>query len=81
MNQSRRELVYVSQNLRRHRKGQGLSTYMLAERSGVSRLTITNIENGRADDVRLGTVTRLGQALGFAGWMLCVPPEPETLAA
>ena len=36
----------------------------LAERAGVTRTTICNIENGRQRDVKVGNLKRIAEALG-----------------
>jgi transcriptional regulator with XRE-family HTH domain len=51
--------------LRRARLQQALTQSALAARSGTSRVTIARLEGGSAGDVRLGTVLRVGEALGL----------------
>jgi transcriptional regulator with XRE-family HTH domain len=51
--------------LRRARRQQSLSQAALAARSGTSRVTISRLEAGSARDVRLGTISRVGEALGL----------------
>ncbi len=49
--------------LKEIREEAGLTQEELAEKSGVSRVTISLIENGRADCVKTQTLTRLADAL------------------
>ncbi len=51
--------------LRQARRRQSLSQAALAARSGTSRVTIARLEAGSARDVRLGTVSLVGEALGL----------------
>jgi transcriptional regulator with XRE-family HTH domain len=56
-------LVHVGENVRRRRQDAGLSQAALAERSGVSRRTIINLEAGDAN-LGLTAIDRLADALG-----------------
>jgi transcriptional regulator with XRE-family HTH domain len=56
-------LGHVGSNLRRVRQEAGLSQAALAERSGISRRTIVNVEAGEAN-ISLTGVDRLAEALG-----------------
>jgi transcriptional regulator with XRE-family HTH domain len=51
--------------LREARRRQSLTQAALGARSGTSRVTIARLEAGSAGDVRLGTVSRVGEALGL----------------
>ncbi len=51
--------------LREARRRLSLSQAALAARSGTSRVTIARLEAGSARDVRLGTVSLVGEALGL----------------
>lgn len=51
--------------LRLQRRASGLSQAALAARSGAGRVTIARMEAGAAQDFRLGTVSRLCEALGL----------------
>jgi transcriptional regulator with XRE-family HTH domain len=51
--------------LRDARRRQSLSQAALAARSGTSRVTIARLEAASARDVRVGTVARVGAALGL----------------
>ena len=51
--------------LRQARGLRRLSQSALAERSGTSRVTIARLEGGSAQDLRLGTLSRLCEALGL----------------
>ncbi|MGL3198811.1 MULTISPECIES: helix-turn-helix domain-containing protein [Curtobacterium] len=67
-------LVHVGANLRRLRSGAGLSQAALAERSGVSRRTIINLEAGDAN-VGLTTLDQLAGALGSSFTDLVAAPS------
>lgn len=49
--------------LKEIRKSKNISQQELAERSGVSRATIANIERGTQVELLLGTVAKLAKAL------------------
>jgi transcriptional regulator with XRE-family HTH domain len=51
--------------LRRQRRASGLSQAALAAKSGAGRVTIARLETGSAQDFRLGTLSRLCEALGL----------------
>jgi transcriptional regulator with XRE-family HTH domain len=51
--------------LRKARRQHSLTQATLAARSGTSRVTIARLEAGSARDVRVGTVSRVGEALGL----------------
>ncbi len=51
--------------IRAARRQKGLSQAALAARSGTSRVTIARIEAGSAQDFRVGTISRLCEALGL----------------
>jgi transcriptional regulator with XRE-family HTH domain len=69
--------------LRERRRQRALSQAALAERSGVSRVTIARLERGSARDARVGTVSRLCRALELE--LRAEPagarPAPESLLA
>lgn len=48
-----------------HRTRLGFSQRELAERAGISRHTVVNIEAGQSDGVRLGTLAKVFDALGL----------------
>ena len=48
------------------REEQGLSQDELAEKSGVSRMTITYLETGVTKDVKLGTLNKIAVGLNVA---------------
>lgn len=50
--------------LKEIREKMGITQEELAEKSGVSRTTISLIESGRADCVKTQTLTKLADALG-----------------
>jgi transcriptional regulator with XRE-family HTH domain len=53
----------LADKLRAARRHKGLSQAALAMRSGVSRVTIARVETGAAQDFRIGTLSRLCEAL------------------
>lgn len=54
----------VNNNLSEVRKTKGLTQEGLAEKSGVSRVTIANIERGAVADLKISTMLSLSNALG-----------------
>lgn len=70
MNESGKALGH---NLRRFRTERGLSLVGLADRSGVAKATLANIENGRGNPT-IDTVWSLAQALGVAFSDFFEPP-------
>ena len=62
--------------LRQARRQQALSQAALAARSGTSRVTIARLEAGSARDVRVGTVSRVGEALGLEVAAVPLGAEP-----
>ena len=63
------------EQLKRARREQALSQQELAARSGTSRVTIARLESGSAQDVRVGTVSSLCEALGLE--IVALPPRSE----
>jgi transcriptional regulator with XRE-family HTH domain len=59
----RMRYIALSQQLRAARRHKGLSQAALAGLSGVSRVTIARVEGGSAQDFRIGTLSRLCEAL------------------
>ena len=55
----------LREQLRTARRQKALSQAALATRSGTSRVTIARVEGGSAHDVRVGTISRLCEALGL----------------
>jgi len=55
----------LSKQLRAARRRLGLTQSVLAERSGVGRVTIARLEGGSSQDLRAGTLARLCGALGL----------------
>jgi transcriptional regulator with XRE-family HTH domain len=51
--------------IRAARRQQALSQAALAARSGTSRVTVARVEGGSAQDFRVGTISRLCEALGL----------------
>lgn len=55
----------LASTLRAARRTRGFSQAALATRSGISRVTIARVEAGFAQDFRIGTLSRLCEALGL----------------
>jgi transcriptional regulator with XRE-family HTH domain len=55
----------LREQLRRARRARAMSQAALAERSGTSRVTVARLEGRAAQDVRLGTVHSVCEALGL----------------
>jgi transcriptional regulator with XRE-family HTH domain len=55
----------LREELRRARRARSLSQAALAKRSGTSRVTVARLEGGVPQDVRIGTIERLCEALGL----------------
>ena len=62
----RQLLIQLGERLRRARQKQGLTTVALAERAGVSRMTLSAVEAGEPAPT-MGTYLRVMSALGVAG--------------
>ncbi|MES2631547.1 MAG: helix-turn-helix transcriptional regulator [Pseudomonadota bacterium] len=62
----RQLLIQLGERLRRARKSQGLSAVALAERAGVSRMTLSSVEAGQPAPT-MGTYLRVLSALGLSG--------------
>lgn len=62
----RQLLIQLGERLRRARQAQGLTTVALADRAGVSRMTLSAVEAGEPAPT-MGTYLRVMSALGFAG--------------
>ncbi len=56
----------MGEKIRDIREGQKVSQDELAERSGISRQTISAIESGRATNVTTGTLEAIAKALGVS---------------
>jgi transcriptional regulator with XRE-family HTH domain len=73
----------VHARVRAARREQALTQAALAARSGTGRATIARLESGSAQDIRIGTLARLCEALGLE--LTAVPrggqPALETLLA
>jgi transcriptional regulator with XRE-family HTH domain len=55
----------MAAQMRDRRRQVGLTQAALAARSGTSRVTVARFESGAAQDVRLGTLNRLCEAVGL----------------
>ncbi|TMR80757.1 XRE family transcriptional regulator [Streptococcus pseudopneumoniae] len=53
----------IGKKIKKLREKQGLSQDELAEKSGVSRMTITYLETGATKDVKLGTLNKIAVGL------------------
>ncbi|WP_048439189.1 helix-turn-helix transcriptional regulator [Caenimonas sp. SL110] len=62
----RQLLIQLGERLRRARKSQGLTAVALAERAGVSRMTLSSVEAGQPAPT-MGTYLRVLSALGLSG--------------
>jgi transcriptional regulator with XRE-family HTH domain len=62
--------------LRQARRQQSLSQAALAARSGTSRVTIARLEAGSARDIRVGTISRVSEALGLEVAAVPLGAEP-----
>lgn len=62
----RQLLIQLGERLRRARQAQGLTTVALADRAGISRMTLSAVEAGEPAPT-MGTYLRVMSALGFAG--------------
>lgn len=67
----RQLLIQLGERLRRARQAQGLTTVALADRAGVSRMTLSAVEAGEPAPT-MGTYLRVMSALGFAGELALV---------
>ena len=56
----------IGKKIKQFREEQGLSQDELAEKSGVSRMTITYLETGVTKDVKLGTLNKIAVGLDVA---------------
>ncbi|CRH86025.1 helix-turn-helix domain-containing protein [Streptococcus sp. Marseille-Q5986] len=56
----------IGKKIKQLREKQGLSQDELAEKSGVSRMTITYLETGATKDVKLGTLNKIAVGLDVA---------------
>ena len=63
----------LSEQMKEARERKGLSIWMLAKHTGVSRATITAIEEGKSSPT-VDTLNKLGEVLGLAVQMRKVKP-------
>ena len=61
------------QALKNYRIKAGLTQEQLAEKSGVSRVTIANIERGVTTDLKSSTILKLADALKISPQVLLCP--------
>jgi transcriptional regulator with XRE-family HTH domain len=57
------QMSRLAHQIRERRRARGLTQSALADRSGAGRVTLARLEAGATQDFRLGTVTRLCEAL------------------
>lgn len=60
----KQEVLRMGNKLRASREKKGMTQEMLAKKSGVSRATISALENGKATCVKTDTLTKLADAIG-----------------
>ena len=63
------------QELKKYRVEAGLTQEQLAEKSGISRVTIANIERGNVAFIKSSTVIKLADALKVNPQVLLCPSE------
>ncbi len=63
------------QELKKYRIAAGLTQEQLAEKSGISRTTIANIERGSQSFIKSSTVIKLAETLKVAPQVLLCPAE------
>lgn len=56
----------MKNRLREFREEKGWSQTKLAEESGISRVTINSLENGKVPVAKTDTLTKIADALGYA---------------
>ena len=57
-------MPHLIRNLKYHRARLGLSQLHLAERAGINRSHLADLERGAVDNVKIKTVEALAEALG-----------------
>jgi transcriptional regulator with XRE-family HTH domain len=65
----------LAENLRRERKQAGLTQRVLAEKAGVTELTIIKMELGQERNPKLRTIRRIARVLGVSYDRLIPPPD------
>jgi transcriptional regulator with XRE-family HTH domain len=68
----------LAENLRRERKNAGLTQRALAQKAGITELTLMKLELGQERNPKLRTIRRIARALGV-GYDKLIPPPDETL--
>lgn len=63
----------IGQRVAKYRRLQGWSAQKLADESGLTRSVITNIENGRREDLTVNELLAISVALGMAGIAIMLP--------
>ena len=60
------EVSLLGRRMKRFRERAGLSQEVLAERAGVARTIIANLERGHRSGITLGNALRIADALGIS---------------
>jgi transcriptional regulator with XRE-family HTH domain len=74
----------LADNLRRERQNAHLTQRALAERAGVTELTVIKLELGQETNPKIATLQGLAYALGVEDWNVLLPrpdgpvPPPDT---
>lgn len=72
-------LADIAASIRSHRRQLGLTQQELAERSGVGRTRIADLENGRVPEMGVRTLLRLLTPLGLTLEVVQARPRRPTL--
>jgi transcriptional regulator with XRE-family HTH domain len=67
----------LAENIKRERKQAGLTQRALAERAGISELSLIKLESGAERNPKLRTVRRIARALGVSYDRLIPPPDEK----
>lgn len=70
--------VTLGENIRRERKAAGLTQRALAQKAGITELTLTKLELGQERNPKLRTVRRIARALDV-GYDRIIPPHDAQL--
>lgn len=63
------------EGLKKYRLEAGLTQTQLAEKAGVSRITIANIESGKQSYIKSSTIIKLAEALNVNPQVLLFPAD------
>ena len=67
-------LGVLGENIKTFRQRRHLKSEDLAALSGVSTVTLSQLENGRKKDVTLSTIAAISKGLGLSEWVLLQAP-------